>query len=66
VEPRNANSIPLISDSDKHYVGADNLALEPTGAMMVGSTPAEFKAFVAEEINFIKTMVKELGIKPEL
>lgn len=41
-------------------------SLEPTGAMMIGSTPAEFKAFVSEEINFIKTMVKELGIKPEL
>jgi tripartite-type tricarboxylate transporter receptor subunit TctC len=41
-------------------------ALEPTGAIMIGSTPTDFKAFVAEEVTFIKNMIKDLGITPDL
>jgi tripartite-type tricarboxylate transporter receptor subunit TctC len=41
-------------------------ALEPTGAIMIGSSPSEFKEFVREDVTFTKNMVKELGIKPEL
>ena len=51
------------------YVAKDpdvRKVLEPAGAILVGSTPAEFKAVVTEEINFTKNIVKELGIKPEV
>lgn len=39
--------------------------LAPSGTMLVGSTPALFRQYLAQEINRWKKLVSELGIKAE-
>lgn len=40
--------------------------LSPSGTLAVGSTPAFFRQYLAQEIGRWKKLVTELGIKPEL
>ena len=59
---------------DKLSTGLAKAAKDPevvkffqtAGTVAVGSTPAEFKALITDEVTFTKNIVKELGIKPEI